>query len=280
MNPRAWKQLVKNRVAAVSLVFLVIITLMAAFAPGVTKNSYEEQNISEKLEGPSTRHWLGTDTLGRDLYSRIVYGARMSLAVGIMTAIIALFLGTLTGAIAGYAGGWVDNLLMRLVDLFYIFPSLLMAILLMILMGRGFAGILLAIGLTAWVTQARLVRGQVMQTKALPFVESARATGVGHIAIVVRHILPNIWGPVIVSLTFQIPTNIMSESFLSFIGLGLQPPYSSWGTLASEGFRAMRSYPHLIVFPGLVLFITMLAFNYLGDGLRDALDPKSGSGSL
>ncbi|OFZ78897.1 MAG: peptide ABC transporter permease [Bdellovibrionales bacterium RIFOXYD1_FULL_53_11] len=280
MNPRAWKQLVKNRVAAVSLVFLVIITLMAAFAPVVTKYSYEEQNISEKLEGPSTRHWLGTDTLGRDLYSRIVYGARMSLAVGIMTAIIALFLGTLTGAIAGYAGGWVDNLLMRLVDLFYIFPSLLMAILLMILMGRGFAGILLAIGLTAWVTQARLVRGQVMQTKALPFVESARATGVGHIAIVVRHILPNIWGPVIVSLTFQIPTNIMSESFLSFIGLGLQPPYSSWGTLASEGFRAMRSYPHLIVFPGLVLFITMLAFNYLGDGLRDALDPKSGSGSL
>ncbi len=263
-----------NRLAKLSLAFLAFVSLMAVFAPAVTHFSYEEQNISEKLESPSGKHWMGTDTLGRDLYSRIVYGARMSLAVGILTALFALVLGTLTGATAGYWGGWIDSILMRLVDVFYIFPSLLLAILLTLLLGRGFAGILLALGMTAWVTQARLVRGQVLQVKEQPYVEAARALGVSHFFIVARHILPNLWGPIIVSLTFQIPTNIMAESFLSFIGLGLQPPYSSWGTLASEGFRAMKSYPHLIVFPGAVLFVTMLAFNYLGDGLRDALDPR------
>jgi oligopeptide transport system permease protein len=162
-----------------------------------------------------------------------------------------------------------------MVDLFYIFPSILLAILLMVVLGRGFVGILLALGMTAWVTQARLVRGQVLQAKEMSYVEAARALGVRRPAIILRHILPNLWGPIIVSLSFQIPTNIMAESFLSFIGLGLQPPFSSWGTLASEGFRAMKSYPHLIIFPGTVLFVTMLAFNYLGDGLRDALDPRS-----
>jgi oligopeptide transport system permease protein len=260
--------------ALASLIFLSFVTALAVFAPVVTRYSYEEQRIEEKLENPSGRHWMGTDTLGRDLYSRIVYGARMSLAVGVLTALFALLLGTLTGAVAGYWGGWVDGLLMRLVDVFYIFPSILMAILLMVLMGRGITGILLALGMTAWVTQARLVRGQVLQAKEMSYVEAARALGVRRAAIIFRHILPNLWGPIIVSLTFQIPTNIMAESFLSFIGLGLQPPFSSWGTLASEGFRAMKSFPHLIVFPGVVLFVTMLAFNYLGDGLRDALDPR------
>ncbi|OFZ80896.1 MAG: peptide ABC transporter permease [Bdellovibrionales bacterium RIFOXYD1_FULL_44_7] len=270
-----WKRFKQNRLAILSLVFLTTIGLLAVFAPVVTQFSYEEQNISEKLEGPSTTHWMGTDSLGRDLYSRIVYGARMSLAVGVLTALFALLLGTVTGATAGYYGKWVDHLLMRVVDLFYIFPSLLLAILLMVVLGRGFVGILLALGLTAWVTQARLVRGQVLQAKEMLYVESAKAIGVSNFSIIVKHILPNLWGPIIVSLTFQIPTNIMAESFLSFIGLGLQPPYSSWGTLANEGFRAMRSYPHLIIFPGIILFVTMLAFNYLGDGLRDVLDPKS-----
>ena len=273
----AWKRFARNRLALASLAFLSFVTALAVFAPLVTRYSYEEQNVSEKLETPSARHWMGTDTLGRDLYSRIVYGARMSLAVGVLTALFALVLGTVTGALAGYKGGWVDGLLMRTVDVFYIFPSILLAILLMVLLGRGFAGILLALGLTAWVTQARLVRGQVLQARELAYVEAARALGVAGPAIISRHILPNLWGPIIVSLTFQIPTNIMAESFLSFIGLGLQPPFSSWGTLASEGFRAMKSFPHLIIFPGAVLFVTMLAFNYLGDGLRDALDPRSRS---
>ncbi|MCM2276492.1 MAG: ABC transporter permease [Oligoflexia bacterium] len=268
----------RNRLALLSLAFILLIGALAVLAPWVTRYSYEAQDIAQRLQPPSWEHWLGTDTLGRDLYSRIVYGARMSLAVGISTALFALVLGTATGAVAGYYGGWLDRVLMRLVDIFYIFPSLLLAILLMLLLGRGFLGILLAIGMTAWVTQARLVRAQVLQARELSYVEAARAIGVSSLAVIGRHILPNIWGPIVVSLTVQIPANIMAESFLSFIGLGLQPPFSSWGTLAAEGFRAMKSFPHLIIFPGGVLFVTMLAFNYLGDGLRDWLDPRHDTG--
>jgi oligopeptide transport system permease protein len=198
----------------------------------------------------------------------------MSLAVGILTALLSLTVGTLVGAIAGFRGGKIDSFLMRVVDVFYIFPSLLVAILLTVFLGRGFFGILLALALTSWVTHARLVRNLVLQGKEMLYVEGARAMGTGDYRILFRHILPNIFGPMIVSLTFQITTNIMSESFLSFIGLGLEPPYSSWGTLANEGFRAMKSYPHLILFPGVVLFITLIAFNALGDGVRDVLDPR------
>ena len=261
------------RFALASLIFLVVVSLGAAFAPQITRQSYEIQNIDEKLETPSQAHWLGTDTLGRDLYSRIVYGARMSLAVGVLTALLSLTVGTLVGAIAGFRGGKTDSFLMRVVDLFYIFPSLLIAILLTVFFGRGFFGILLALSLTSWVTHARLVRNLVLQAKEMLYVESARSLGVRSARILFRHILPNIMGPMIVSLTFQIPTNIMRESFLSFIGLGLEPPYSSWGTLANEGFRAMKSFPHLILFPGAILFVTLIAFNALGDGVRDVLDP-------
>lgn len=264
----------QNRLAVISVIFLLLIGTLAMLAPWVTHYSFEEQNISRKLESPSIDHWMGTDILGRDLYSRMIYGSRISLSVGIFTAIFALILGTATGAWSGYQGGWIDQILMRIVDLFFIFPSLLLAILLTLLLDRGFWGILLAISLTSWVTQARLVRAQVMQARELPYVEAARAMGQNGFLIVLRHILPNLLGPIIVSLTLQVPANIMAESFLSFIGLGLQPPFSSWGTLASDGFRAIRSFPHLIIFPGSILFITLLAFNYLGDGLRDWLDPK------
>ncbi len=262
----------KNKAALLSLVFLAILTLLALLAPWVTRYSFEEQNFTQTLQTPSPLHWMGTDSLGRDLFSRIIYGARISLSVGLFTAFTALLLGTLVGSIAGYYGGWWDSILMRIVDLFYIFPSTLLAILIMLISGRGFFGIFLALAITSWVTQARLVRGLVLQRRELNYVEAARAMGVSDMAIILRHIWPNILGPIIVSLTFQIPSNIMAESFLSFIGLGLQPPLSSWGTLASEGFRGIRSYPHLIIFPGTVLFAAMLAFNYLGDGLRDMLD--------
>lgn len=265
----------KNPWAVISVLFLLGIGTLAICAPVVTHYSYDEQNISQRLESPSLNHWMGTDGLGRDLYSRIIYGARMSLAVGIVTALAALLIGTATGAIAGYYGGWIDQLLMRAVDLFYIFPSLLLAILLMLVFGRGVTGIIVAISLTAWFTQARLVRGQVLQAREMSYVESARAVGVSHPGILWRHILPNVWGPIIVSLSLQIPTNIMAESFLSFIGLGLQPPFSSWGTLAAEGFRSIRAFPYLMIFPGGILFFTVLAFNYLGDGMRDWLDPKT-----
>ncbi len=280
MKNRGWRRFLQHRLALASLIFLALMTLLAAAAPWVTQFSYEEQNIAERLQGPTLRHWMGTDTLGRDQYRRILYGARMSLAVGVSTALFALALGTLTGAWAGYRGGWVDAVLMRAVDVFFIFPSLLLAILLMVMLGRGFLGILLAIGLTSWVTQARLVRGLFLQAREYTYVEAARGLGAGPGRIIFRHILRNLWGPIIVSLTYQIPTNIMAESFLSFIGLGLQPPFSSWGTLANEGFRAMRSYPYLLFFPSLFLFNTMLAFNYLGDGLRDAVDPHSKTGVL
>jgi oligopeptide transport system permease protein len=263
----------KHRMAMASLIFLVVVSVGGTFAPAFTRQSYEIQNIDEKLETPNAQHWMGTDTLGRDLYSRIVYGARMSLSVGVLTALLSLSVGTLVGAIAGYRGGKTDSFLMRVVDLFYIFPSLLIAILLTVFFGRGFFGILVALSLTSWVTHARLVRNLVLQAKEMLYVESARSLGVRSAAILFRHILPNIMGPIIVSLTFQIPTSIMSESFLSFIGLGLEPPYSSWGTLANEGFRAMKSFPHLILFPGAVLFVTLIAFNALGDGFRDVLDP-------
>ncbi len=275
MTAHGWRQFTRHRLALLSLGFLVIITLLAVLAPWVTRFSYEDQNIAQRLELPSRLHWLGTDSLGRDLYSRIIYGARMSLSVGMATAVFSLFVGTLMGGIAGYFGRWIDQIVMGVVNIFFIFPSLLLAILLTLLFGRGFTGILLAISLTAWATQARLVRGQVMQARQLQYVEAARAVGASNLSILFFHILPNLWGPIIVSLTIQIPTNIMSESFLSFIGLGLQPPFSSWGTLANEGFRAMKSYPHLIIFPGSVLFLTLVAFNYLGDGLRDWLDPQS-----
>lgn len=259
--------------AVVGLAFLLLVSAAAICAPLITHYGYADQQIEHRLEGPSFTHWMGTDGLGRDLYSRVLFGARMSLAVGVFTAIASLLLGTFTGAIAGYCGGWTDEILMRVVDLFYIFPSLLLAILLMLVFGQGATGIFVAISLTAWVTQARLVRGQVMQAREMAYVESARAVGIGHGRILWRHILPNLLGPIIVSLTLQIPANIMAESFLSFIGLGLQPPFSSWGTLASEGFRSIRSFPHLMIFPGGVLFLTVLAFNTLGDGLRDWLDP-------
>lgn len=268
------KKFTENKGAVLSLVFLSVVSVGAIFAPQLTTRSYETQNIDEKLQSPSKTFWMGTDSLGRDLYSRVLYGARMSLAVGVLTAFFSLTFGTLIGAWAGFKGGRTDDILMRIVDLFYIFPSLLIAILLTIFLGRGFFGILLALSLTSWVTHARLVRNLVLQAKELAYVESARSMGLRGLRIVIRHILPNIVGPIVVSLTFQIPTSIMSESFLSFIGLGLEPPYSSWGTLANEGFRGMKSYPYLILFPGAVLFITLISFNSLGDGFRDVLDPR------
>lgn len=270
-----WKRLFKSRILLLCVGFLLFMSTLAILAPVLTHYSFEEQNISEKLQGPSLRHWMGTDTLGRDLYSRTIYGARLSLAVGILTAVSGLLLGVFIGSLAGYWGGWIDTILMNFVDMMMIFPSVLMAILLMLLFGRGFLGIFLAIAMTSWLSLARQIRGQVLQARSLPYVEAARAVGAKHLSVMFKHILPNLMGPILVSLTIQIPNNIMAESLLSFVGLGLAPPYSSWGTLANEGFRGMQTFPHLIIFPAGVLFLTLLAFNYLGDGLRDSLGKSS-----
>ncbi len=275
MYADAWKRLKRHRVAMVSLVFLLLLSLVAAAAPLVTSFSYFEQNADHALLFPNAMYWFGTDSLGRDLFSRLIYGARISLAVGFFTAIFSLFIGTIYGAIAGFLGGRVDTVMMRTADVLNALPSLLVTVLLMLVVGRGPFGIFLALGIVGWVGEARLVRGQVLQAKEMLYVEAARSLGLRSGRILFQHILPNIMGPVVISLTFGIPQNIMAESFLSFVGLGIEPPYASWGTLANEGWRAYRTYPYLIFFPGIVLFFTILAFNFVGDGLRDALDPQS-----
>ena len=227
------------------------------------------------LQGPCPAHWMGTDEPGRDLLTRIIYGTRLSITIGIVTAAIAFVLGTLCGSLAGYYGGKTDALLMRTVDVAYALPDLLIMILIGVLVGRGTSGILIALGLVSWMGTARLVRAQLLQLQSEEFIEAARACGQGGFNIVTRHLLPNAMGPIIVALTFTVPQAILSESTLSFIGLGLSPPACSWGTLASDGWRALHTNPHLIFFPSFFIFVTVLAFNLLGDGLRDALDPRT-----
>lgn len=280
----ALKRLKKNRAAIVSGYFIIALCLVAIFAEIIAPYTFDEQNMDAILAGPSVQHWLGTDDLGRDLLSRLIYGAQMSMAVGIFTAIFSLAMGMLYGAISGWVGGRVDSIMMRIVDILDSIPTLVLLILVKILFDsinifedpklRALIGVLLALSVFGWILLARVVRGQVLQVKQSLYVEAAQALGASSIWIMIRHVMPNILGPIIVVLTFQIPSNILFESFLSFIGLGLQPPYSSWGVLANAGWKTIKSYPHLIIAPGAVLFLTMLAFNLLGDGLRDAFDPK------
>ncbi|MBK7890595.1 MAG: ABC transporter permease [Bdellovibrionales bacterium] len=284
LESRALRRFLKNRAAVVSLGFIVFVALLGLLAPWIAPYSFDVQDIDRTLEPPSVDHWFGTDSLGRDLLSRVIYGARMSMAVGIFTAFISVLIGGLYGALSGWVGGWIDTLMMRLIDTLDAIPSLVLLILVGMVFTayqpfespelRALTGILFALSVVGWVSMARLVRGQVLQCRELLFVEGAVAMGASPIRIMGLHIAPNILGPIVVMLTFQIPSNILFESFLSFVGLGLQPPYSSWGVLANDGWRA-KSSPHLIIFPGAALFFTMLAFNLFGDGLRDALDPKS-----
>ncbi len=280
----SWKRLKKNRSAVISAWFLLFIILVSIFAEHFATHPFDEQYMDHILETPSWQHWLGTDDLGRDLYSRIVFGARMSMAVGIITAMISLVMGSLYGAIAGWIGGRTDAILMRAIDVLDSIPTMVLLILVKIFFDsfdliqnpemRALTGMLMALSVFGWIMLARVVRGQVLQVKESLYVEAARSLGSSSFAILRRHIFPNILGPIIVVLTFQIPQNILYESILSFIGLGLQPPFSSWGVLANTGWRTIKTYPHLIMAPSILLFVTMLAFNLLGDGLRDAFDPK------
>lgn len=273
-----WNGVREEPTALWSLIFIMAVCLGGFLAPLLSPygpGGLDEQRI---LQAPGSSHWMGTDALGRDLLTRVLYGARVSMTVGIGTALIALLIGTVYGLISGYAGGNLDHLLMRIVDVCYGLPDLLIFILLSLLFGRNIAGVLVALGLVTWVRFARITRGQVLQAKEFVYVEGARAIGASHARIILRHILPNILAPVLVTLTFSVPGAILAESTLSFIGLGINDPYSdwgtSWGTLAQDGWRAMRTYPHIILFPGLAIFLTILAFNFLGNGLRDILDPK------
>jgi oligopeptide transport system permease protein len=261
-----------------SLGFIIVVCVIALAAPYIspyTAGGLEEKQI---LQAPSGSHWMGTDALGRDLLTRTLYGARVSMTVGLGTALIALIIGTAYGLVSGFTGGNLDHFMMRIVDIFYGLPDMLIFILLSLLFGRNIGGLLVALGLVSWVRFARIARGQVLQAKEFLYVEGARAMGARKQRIVRRHILPNIIGPIIVTLTFSIPSAILAESTLSFIGIGINDPYSpwgtSWGTLAQDGWRAMRTYPHVIFFPAAAIFLTILAFNTLGNGLRDLLDPR------
>lgn len=268
------RKLKRNRLAVASGVILAFITLSAISAPYIAPYSFSYQDVKHILSTPSPTHLMGTDQLGRDVLSRIIYGGRVSMAVGFISSFIALVFGTIYGGISGYVGGRLDNYLMRIVDVVYSLPDLLLIILLNIVIGRGLTGIILAISLVSWVSVARLIRGEVLRIREEPFVEAAHALGATGSRILLRHILPNTIGVLIVTLTFRIPVAILAESTLSFIGLGISPPFSSWGTMANDGWTALRFYPHLIIFPGLAIFITILAFNILGDGLRDALERR------
>ncbi|MBS2006176.1 MAG: ABC transporter permease [Cyanobacteria bacterium SZAS TMP-1] len=265
--------------AALSVIgFICVVALASGLLESMhmTLTPYSfDQTTEAYLAGPSMQHPMGTDELGRDLLARIIFGSRLSISIGLTTALIAFVIGTLYGATAGYLGGKVDSWMMRGIDIAYALPDLLVMILIGLMVGRGTQGILISLGLVSWMGTARLVRAQFLQLKNEEFVEAARAQGQSHLNIVFKHLLPNAVGPIIVALTFTVPSAILSESTLSFIGLGLSPPACSWGTLASDGWRSLRAHPHLIFFPSLFIFMTVLSFNFLGDGLRDALDPRT-----
>jgi len=270
----AFVRLRRNRLAVVGAVIIISIALASIIVPVVSPYEFDEQNLNAVLEGPSSAHLLGTDGLGRDVFTRLFSGARTSLAVGVFTQLIVLAIGLPIGALAGYAGGRVDNLLMRFVDVMYAFPDLLLIILIRAILGGSIYMIFLAIGLVAWVNVARLVRGQILSLKQRDFTTAARAMGGSGPYITLRHLLPNSLGPVIVLVTFGVPRAIFAEAALSYIGIGVQPPTPSWGTMILDGYNNIFGAPYLVLFPAIAVGILMLAFTFLGDGLRDALDPR------
>ncbi|MDC0529162.1 ABC transporter permease [Gammaproteobacteria bacterium] len=268
-------RLTRNKAAMFGAFILFVLILCAALAPWIAPYSYSFQNLELGASPPSAAHILGTDVLGRDLLSRILYGARISLLVGFVATGVALVIGVSWGIVAGYAGGKVDSIMMRIVDVLYGLPFIIFIILLMVIFGRNLWLLFGAIGAVEWLTMARIVRGQVIGLKNQEFVMAAKAMGVSNISMFRKHLLPNILGPIAVYATLTIPQVMLLEGFLSFLGLGIQPPMSSWGTLIKDGVESMEEYSWLLVYPGLTFTITLFALNFFGDGLRDALDPKT-----
>ena len=271
----AVSRLVKNKAAMVGAIILFVLILCAIFAPYIAPYSYSFQNLDLGATPPSSEHLLGTDILGRDLLSRILYGARISLMVGFVATGVALVIGVSWGIVAGYFGGRIDSIMMRIVDVLYGLPFIIFIILLMVIFGRNLWLLFGAIGAVEWLTMARIVRGQVMSLKNQEFVLAAKAMGVSNLTMFRRHLLPNILGPIAVYATLTIPQVMLLESFLSFLGLGIQPPMSSWGTLIKDGVESMEEFSWLLIYPGITFTITLFALNFFGDGLRDALDPKT-----
>ena len=273
----AWRRLLANKAAVAGGIILLILIFLAIFAPLIAPHSYSYQNLELGAQPPSANFLLGTDTLGRDLFSRILYGARVSLLVGFVATGVALVIGVSWGIIAGYFGGRIDSVMMRIVDVLYGLPFIIFIILLMVIFGRNIWLLFGAIGAVEWLTMARIVRGQVLTIKNQEYVLAAQAMGVSNIQMFRKHIFPNILGPIAVYATLTIPQVMLLEAFLSFLGLGIQPPMSSWGTLIRYGVESMEEYSWLLIYPGLTFTITLFALNFFGDGLRDALDPKISS---
>lgn len=269
-----WRRFTLSKVAVFGLVALILLMLMAIFGPMLSTHPYYETNLALKNQSPSKEFWFGTDDLGRDMFTRTAFGARISLFVGIAAATIDLLIGVLWGGVAAFSGGKVDNLMMRLADILYAIPYLLVVIMLMVVMGSGLVPIIIALTITGWIGMARIVRGQILQLKEQEYIIAVTALGAGNRRILFKHLIPNAIGPIIVTMTLTVPIAIFTEAFLSFLGLGVQAPMASWGTMASDGLPAMRYYPWRLFFPAFFISITMLAFNLVGDGLRDALDPK------
>nr|WP_152966797.1 ABC transporter permease [Sporosarcina globispora] len=264
----------KNKLALFGLVLLTLLIFMAIFGPYMTPYDYASNDLSNKNQPPSSEHWFGTDDLGRDVFARTWEGARISIFIGVAAAVIDLIIGVLWGGIAGYKGGRTDEGMMRLADILYGVPYLLLVILLMVVLGQGLSTMIIAMSITGWINMSRIVRGQVLSLKNQEYVLAAKTLGANTSRIMGKHLIPNSMGPILVTMTLTIPSAIFTEAFLSFIGLGLTPPIASWGTMANDGLPAMRYYPWRLFFPATFICLTIFAFNVVGDGLRDALDPR------
>ena len=270
----ALRRLLRNRLAVAGGLVVALLCLIALFADVLAPLPYTKTNFSRLNEAPSRAYPLGTDHVGRDLLSRMIYGARVSMLVGLGAQVIVILIGVPVGALSGYLGGRADLVLMRAVDVMYAFPNLLFVILVMSMLGAGLTNIFIAIGLTGWVGIARQTRAQVLSLKEKEFVEGARSLGAGFGRLLLRHVLPNSLTPIVVAVTFGVPQAIFTEAALSFIGVGINPPTPCWGQMVGEGQQYLRTYWHLCVFPSIAIAVTMLSFTFLGDGVRDALDPK------
>jgi len=271
----AWNRLQQNKLAMFGLYVVSFMIIIALITPWIAPYSYFEQDLDMGATPPSPAHWLGTDTLGRDLLTRVMYGSRVSLMVGFLATAVALTIGVLWGTVSGYFGGRVDAFMMRTVDILYALPFTIFIILLMVVFGRNILLLFMAIGAVEWLTMARIVRGQVLSIRQQEYIDAAITMGLPKRQIMLRHVIPNTLGTIIIYVTLTIPNVILLESFLSFLGLGVQPPQSSWGLLISYGVETMEEYPWLLIFPAVVLSVTLFSLNFLGDGLRDALDPKA-----
>lgn len=273
--PDVWRRLKENKLAMVGLVIIFLILLMAIIGPHLNEYSYYEQDFTKKNVSPNAEHWFGTDAAGRDLFTRAWYGARISLFIGFMAALIDFAIGVLYGGISALRGGRTDNMMMRIAEILYAIPYMLMVILIMIALKRGIWPIIIAMTITGWIPMARLVRGQVLQLKELEFVQAATAMGAKMSWVLRKHMIPNTFGPILVNVTLTVPTAIFAEATLSFLGLGVPAPKASWGTLASDalGSILVGNFYQLFV-PAILISLTMFAFNVFGDGLRDALDPR------